>query len=371
MEEDFIKKNINKIINEDCLDVFKKIPNNSFDMIFADPPYNLQLQNTLYRTNGKIFAGVEDDWDKFESFSKYDDFCFEWLRECRRILKDNGTIWVIGSYHNIFRLGKIIQDLGYWILNDIIWNKTNPVPNFKGTRFNNSHETLIWASKNKNSKYTFNYKTMKSYNDDKQMRSDWCIPLVNGNMRIKDENGNKAHSTQKPNALLYRIILATTKAEDLILDPFIGSGTTGAIAKMMGRNFVGIEKEKKYIKIASERIEKIIPTKGELLKNYLEEKPKKIPFGCLMENQYIKAGDFLYSKNREYQAEILGDASLKSNIGVGSIHSLSAKILNKESNNGWYFWYIDRGSKLIQINDLREKFRNSYLDIKNNDTIKI
>ena len=353
---------LNKIILGDCIEKLKEFPDKSIDLIFADPPYNLQLQKTLYRNNGKKFEGVEDEWDKFDTFKDYDKFCFEWLKECKRVLKDNGTIWVIGSFQNIFRVGKIIQDLDFWILNDIVWSKTNPVPNFKGTRFNNSHETLIWASKSKNSKYTFNYKTMKSYNDDKQMKSEWHIPLVNGKMRIKDENGNKAHSAQKPNALLYRVILSTTKKGDLILDPFMGSGTTGEIAKMLQRNFIGIEKEKKYVEIARKRIEKISSCKDEFIKHYLEEKSPKVPFGNLIESRKIKIGEKLYSKDKKFYGDVMADSSVKNTIGIGSIHSLSAKLLNKESNNGWTFWYVERENNLISINDLRQEYIQEYFE---------
>ena len=357
-----IKENINKIILGDCTEKLKQFPDNSIDLIFADPPYNLQLQKDLFRQNGKKFEGVEDEWDKFESFEEYDKFCFEWLKECKRVLKDDGTIWVIGSFHNIFRVGKIIQDLNYWILNDILWIKINPVPNFKGTRFNNAHETLIWASKNKNSKYTFNYKTMKAYNCDRQMRSDWNIPIVQGKARIKDKSGNKAHSTQKPNALLYRIILSTTKKGDLILDPFMGSGTTGAVAKILKRNFIGIEKEKKYVEIATKRIEKIYSRDDELVRHYLEEKPPRVPFANLIEARKIKIGEKLYSKNKKFYGIVMADTTIKNTIGVGSIHSLSAKMLNKESNNGWKFWYVERKNNLISIDDLRQEYIKEYLE---------
>lgn len=351
---------LNTIILGDCTQKLKELPDKCVDLIFADPPYNLQLQKTLYRNNGKKFEGVEDAWDKFESFEEYDKFCLEWLKECKRILKDDGTIWVIGSFQNIFRMGKIIQDLDFWILNDIVWVKTNPVPNFKGTRFNNAHETLIWAAKNKNAKYTFHYKTMKCFNDDKQMRSDWYIPICNGNERLKDEQGNKAHSTQKPASLLFRIILATTKEKDIILDPFMGSGTTGAVAKRLNRNFIGIEREKKYVKIATKRIEKIIPIEKKYLNLQLEQKPIKVPFGNLIEKRIVKIGEILFSKDKKQNAEIQADSSIKNEIGNGSIHSLSAKILNKPSNNGWTFWFVERDNNLICIDDLRKNYRKKY-----------
>jgi site-specific DNA-methyltransferase (adenine-specific)/modification methylase len=345
---------INKIVLGDSIEIMKEIPDNSIDLIFADPPYNLQLENELYRPNQTRVNGVNEKWDKFKSFNEYDDFTIKWLKECKRILKNDGTIWVIGTYHNIFRIGKIMQDLGYWILNDVIWIKTNPMPNFKGTRFNNAHETLIWASKDKDSKYTFNYKTMKAYNDNLQMRSDWYIPICNGKERIKI-NGHKAHPTQKPEALLYRIITSTSKPSDLILDPFVGTGTTLAVAKKLGRNFIGIEKEKKYVKISNERIKKVNSYNKILFDYPLEIKEKRIPFGSLIENGFIKAGEFLYSQDKKQKALVLANGTLKYDEKYGSIHKISAEILGKPTNNGWTFWFIKRNNKLISINELRHK----------------
>jgi len=250
------KKYLNKIIKGDCIEVLKKFPANSVDLIFADPPYNLQLQGDLYRPNQTKVDAVNDEWDQFASFEEYDKFTHDWLKECKRVLKKNGTIWVIGSYHNIFRVGKIMQDLGFWILNDVVWIKTNPMPNFRGTRFNNAQETLIWASKDQKSKFTFHYKSMKAFNDDKQMRSDWYIPICNGGERIKI-NGEKAHSTQKPEALLFRIILSTSNVGDIVLDPFMGSGTTAVASLKSDRKFVGYEINKEYIALAEKRIEPI------------------------------------------------------------------------------------------------------------------
>ena len=355
------KKYSNKIIKGDCIEVLKKFPANSVDLIFADPPYNLQLQGELYRPNQTKVDAVNDEWDQFASFEEYDKFTHNWLKECKRVLKKNGTIWVIGSYHNIFRVGKIMQDLEFWILNDIVWIKTNPMPNFKGTRFNNAQETLIWASKDQKSKFTFHYKSMKAFNDDKQMRSDWYIPICNGGERIKI-NGKKAHSTQKPEALLFRIILSTSNVGDLILDPFMGSGTTGAVAKKLKRNFIGIEKEDFYIKIANERIKKIKPLDDELLMYPIERKKPKVPSGNLIEAGYIKIGDYLYSRDKKYKAKILADATLKWNDKVGSIHKISAEILNRVSNNGWTYWYIkDKKGNLILIDDIRDEYIKKYL----------
>lgn len=360
-----LKNFLNKIIQGDCVEILKQIPDNSVDLVFADPPYNLQLSGELYRPNQTKVDGVNDIWDKFSSFAEYDDFTKSWLKECKRVLKKDGTIWVIGSYHNIFRVGKIIQDIGFWVLNDVLWIKTNPMPNFKGTRFNNAHETLIWASENEKSKYTFNYKSMKVFNDDKQLRSDWFIPLCSGNERIKDENGNKAHSTQKPFELLYRIITSTSKAGDIVLDPFFGSGTTGAVAKRLRRSFIGIEKEEKYIKIATKRIDEVVPLKENLINMIIENKKPKIPFGNLIEKGLIKVGENLYSKDKQYKVIVLANASIQLNNKVGSIHSLSASILNKASNNGWNYWYVKRENKLLLIDKIRSEYGEKYLGAYN------
>lgn len=353
-------KYLNKIIKGDCIEVLKEIPEDSVDLIFADPPYNLQLRGELYRPNQTRVNGVDDRWDQFSSFEKYDKFTHDWLKGCRRLLKKDGTIWVIGSYHNIFRVGKIMQDLGFWTLNDVIWIKTNPMPNFKGTRFNNAQETLIWAAKSQKSKYTFHYKSMKAFGDDKQMRSDWYIPICNGKERIK-LNGEKAHSTQKPEALLYRIIVSTSNPGEIVLDPFMGSGTTGAVAKKLGRNFIGIEKEAPYIKIANERIKKAKQIDKELLSYAVEDKKPKVPFGNLIESGFVKVGDFLYSKNKKHKVQVLANATLEWDNKTGSIHKISAEILGKTSNNGWTFWYIPQKNNLILIDELRDNYIKKYL----------
>lgn len=350
-----VEEYLNKILQGNCIEELKKIPDNSVDLIFADPPYNLQLNGDLYRPNQTKVSAVNDDWDKFSSFEEYDKFCFAWLKECRRVLNKNATIWVIGTYHNIFRTGKIMQDLGFWILNDVIWVKTNPMPNFKGTRFNNAHETLIWASKDRKSNYTFNYKSMKVFNDDKQMRSDWYIPICNGRERIY-VNGKKAHSTQKPAMLLYRVILASSKVGDIVLDPFMGSGTTGAVAKRLGRNFIAIEKEEKYIKIANERIKKIEPLAKEYLFEALEIRKPKVPFGTLIENGFVKIGEKLFSGNKKFSATVLASSAVSYMGKVGSIHNISAQILKKSANNGWLFWYVERQGKLVSIDNLRDLY---------------
>ena len=345
----------NEIYKGDCVQLLKQLPDKSIDLIFADPPYNLQLNKELYRPDQSKVSAVNDEWDKFSSFKEYDDFCRNWLSECRRVLKPTGSIWVIGSYHNIFRLGTVLQDLNFWILNDIIWIKSNPMPNFKGTRFNNAHETLIWAAPSAKSNYTFHYHSMKVMNDDLQMRSDWYIPICQGDERLKI-NGNKAHSTQKPEELLYRIIISSTNPGDVVLDPFMGSGTTAAVAKKLNRNYIGFERENSYIKVARERLDKIIPVDNSLTQYEIEKRKPKVPFGNLIEKGFIKAGENLYSKNLKYVATVNADASIVWENKTGSIHKISATILNKENNNGWTFWYIKRKNNLVSIDDLRSEY---------------
>ena len=347
----------NKILNGDSLKELKKIPSESFDLIFADPPYNLQLRNQLVRPDRSKVNAVNDKWDQFESFSTYDDFTTKWLQECRRILKKNGSIWVIGSYHNIFRVGAKIQDLGFWILNDVIWNKNNPMPNFRGTRFTNAHETLIWASKDKNSKYTFNYQSLKCLNDDLQMRSTWNLPICNGNERLKDK-GKKVHSTQKPEALLHRILLASTNKNDLVLDPFLGSGTTAVVAKKLGRIFYGIEKEKKYFDAATKRIKNTKIIEDDYLDTLKNNRSKpRIPFGSLVELGVIKPGTQIYDQKKKINAKIMVDGSIKYQKSEGSIHKVAAKILGAESCNGWTYWYYQSGNSLKPIDELRQRLR--------------
>ena len=347
----------NKIINGDSLNELKKIPDESFDLIFSDPPYNLQLRNRLIRPDRSKVDAVNDKWDQFENFKVYDDFTMNWLSECRRILKKNGSIWVIGSYHNIFRVGTKIQDLGFWILNDVIWNKNNPMPNFRGTRFTNAHETLIWASKDKNSKYTFNYQSLKCLNDDLQMRSTWNLPICNGNERLK-EKGKKVHSTQKPESLLHRILLASTNKNDLILDPFLGSGTTAVVAKKLGRIFYGIEKDKKYFNAANKRLKNTKPIEDNYLDTIQNNRSKpRVPFGSLVELGVIKPGTEIYDQKKKINAKIMIDGSIKYQKAEGSIHKVAAKILGAESCNGWTYWHYQSGNTLKPIDELRQRLR--------------
>ena len=345
----------NRIINGESLEILKKIPSKTFDLVFADPPYNMQIGEKLKRPDNSKVNGVNDKWDQFLNFKHYDEFSKEWLKECKRILKDNGSMWVIGTYHNIFRLGYHIQNLNYWILNDVIWRKNNPMPNFKGTRFTNAHETLIWASKSKKSKYTFNYQSLKCLNDDLQMRSDWTLPICNGKERLK-KNGKKIHSTQKPEALLHRIILATTNKGDLICDPFIGTGTSAVVAKKLGRKYFGIEKDKKYFGAANKRINQTKVIEDNYLDTVENNKSKpRIPFGSLVEMGIIKPGSVLFDQKRKFNAKIMADGSLKHKGNEGSIHRVAAKIMGTESYNGWTYWYCNIKGNSVSIDNLRQR----------------
>jgi modification methylase len=345
---------LDTIIPGDCLEVLKLLPENSVDLVFADPPYNLQLSQELWRPNHTRVAAVDDGWDKFSSFEQYDHFTHIWLSACRRILKETGTMWVIGTYHNIFRVGAILQDLGFWILNDVVWLKTNPMPNFRGVRFTNAHETLIWVQKNKGAKYTFNYQAMKSINDDLQMRSDWTMPICTGNERLR-ANGAKVHSTQKPEALLYRILLSTTNPGDVVLDPFFGSGTTGVIAKKLGRHYIGIECDEDYIKIAQERISAVTPAPESALKLSERRNQLRVPFGALLESGIIQPGQRLYFINDEsISATVLSNGQLECGNLTGSIHGVAKSLLNGAPANGWDCWLYDTLGKRIVINALRQ-----------------
>jgi len=347
------------VLRGDCIEVLKGLPDASVDMVFADPPYNLQLGGDLLRPDNSKVDAVDDDWDQFESFAAYDAFTRAWLTECRRVLKPEGSIWVIGSYHNVFRLGAAIQDLGFWVLNDIIWRKSNPMPNFKGTRFTNAHETLIWAARSREQKrYTFNYDALKAFNEDTQMRSDWTFALCTGEERIKDEDGKKAHPTQKPEALLHRVMLAATRPGDVVLDPFFGTGTTGAAAKRLGRHFIGIEREEAYAKLAEKRIRAVVPAAPEDLAVMGSKKAEpRVPFGALVEAGLLRPGDRLYCPKGEREARVRADGSLAHGELTGSIHKLGALLDNAPACNGWTFWRYktDRGFQLID--DLRTQMR--------------
>ena len=348
---------LGQIVQGDCIAEMAKLPDDCIDMIFADPPYNLQLGGDLFRPEGGRVDAVDDEWDKFATLAIYDKFTRAWLAEARRILKPSGSIWVIGSYHNIFRVGTAIQDEGFWILNDIVWRKSNPMPNFKGTRFTNAHETLIWASKSEGSRYTFNYRAMKTLNDELQMRSDWLFPICGGQERLK-RGGTKAHPTQKPEALLYRILLAATKPGDVVLDPFFGTGTTGAVAKRLGRDWIGIERESDYIEVASERIAAALPLDESALKTM--QSPKAAPrvaLGTLVETGYLKPGAVICDAKRRWKAKVRADGSLECLGTTASIHKMGATLQGAPSCNGWTFWHFEaEGAGLKPIDDLRQTY---------------
>jgi modification methylase len=352
---------VNQILKGDCIEVLKSLPEKSIDLIFADPPYNLQLKNPLHRPNMTRVDAVDDDWDQFGSFAAYDDFTRNWLAACKRVLKSTGTIWVIGSYHNIFRVGTVMQDLGFWMLNDVVWIKGNPMPNFRGVRFTNAHETLIWASSGKGAKYTFNHQAMKGLNDEKQMRSDWwLVSLATGAERLKDENGDKAHSTQKPEALLYRVILSSSNPGDVVLDPFFGSGTTGAVAKRLHRNWIGIEREDKYIRAAQKRIEAIQPEPFDPLTFAVKKKTApRVEFSSLVENGLLQAGQVLYfAKDKSRSAIIKPDSRLRTVDGFeGSIHAAGRHFMDGAPCNGWEHWFLQENDCLINLDEIRQRYR--------------
>jgi modification methylase len=348
---------LGRILSGDCIEAMRSLPSASVDLVFADPPYNLQLGGDLNRPDGSHVDAVTDHWDQFDSFRAYDDFTRAWLTEARRVLKPDGSLWVIGSYHNIFRVGAILQDLGFWILNDIVWRKTNPMPNFKGTRFTNAHETLIWASMGEKARYQFNYRAMKTLNDELQMRSDWVLPICAGGERLK-ENGKKAHPTQKPEALLYRLLLATTEKGDVVLDPFFGTGTTGAVAKRLGREWIGCEREDFYRGVAEKRIAKELPLDESALTTMQSARSApKVAFGAVVETGLIPAGSTIFDKKRRWIATVRADGSLECDGKVGSIHGLGKELQGAPSCNGWTFWHIESRGRLVPLDQMREAYR--------------
>lgn len=350
---------VDHVLVGDCIEHLNRLPEGSADLVFADPPYNLQLAGALTRPDQSLVDAVDDHWDQFASFASYDAFTREWLSACRRVMKPNATIFVIGSYHNIFRVGAILQDLGFWILNDIVWRKANPMPNFRGRRFTNAHETLIWAARDQNAKkYTFHYEALKAGNEDCQARSDWYLPLCTGGERLKDAAGGKAHPTQKPEALLQRVLLSTTNPGDLVVDPFFGTGTTGAVARRFGRHFVGIERESTYAEVARARIDATEPLPADLLHlpPAKREEPR-IAFASLIESGRIAAGTELCDAKRRYRALVRPDGQLVANGIVGSIHKIGALVQGLPACNGWTFWHMDRGAGLEPIDSIRSEIR--------------
>jgi modification methylase len=345
-----------RVVRGECLEVLARLPDASVDLVFADPPYNLQLDGNLLRPNNTVVDGVHQDWDKFGSFADYDRFCRAWLGECRRILKPNGALWVIGSYHNIFRLGVALQDLGFWIQNDVIWRKTNPMPNFRGKRLTNAHETLIWAARDQKSRPTFNYEALKSFNDDVQMRSDWLIPICSGPERLKDDGGRKAHPTQKPEALLWRVLLTSSNPGDVVLDPFFGTGTTGAVARRLGRRWIGIERDPDYAAAAEERIRAVHPLSPDAIEPLRAKRAEpRVPFGTIIELGILEPGVELFDERRRLRAEVKADGTIAAAGARGSIHRIGAQLQGKAACNGWTFWHFEAEGRLTPIDVLREQ----------------
>ncbi|WP_334174896.1 site-specific DNA-methyltransferase [Pseudoxanthobacter sp.] len=350
---------LDRILLGDCVAHLMSLPPRSVDVIFADPPYNLQLEGALHRPDQSRVDAVDDAWDQFESFEAYDAFTRAWLAACRRVLKPNGTIWVIGSYHNIFRVGSCLQNLGFWLLNDVVWVKSNPMPNFRGRRFANAHETLIWASRDKDAKsYTFNYHALKAFNEDLQMRSDWTLPICSGGERLKGEDGLKVHPTQKPEALLYRVLLSSTNPGDVVLDPFFGTGTTGVVARRLGRRFIGIEREPAYAAAAEARIAAVEPAPPASLEVVTGKRAApRVPFGSLIEAGLVQPGAELTCSRGLHRATVRADGSLESGTHVGSIHKVGALVQGFDACNGWTFWHLEQGGRREPIDTLREALR--------------
>jgi modification methylase len=345
------------VIDGDCVERMAALPAGSVDLVFADPPYNLQLSGELHRPDNSRVDGVEEEWDKFADFAEYDRFTRAWLAAAKRLLRPAGALWVIGSYHNIFRIGAAVQDLGFWILNDVVWRKANPMPNFRGRRFTNAHETLLWCSSDREARYTFNYEAMKALNDELQMRSDWLIPICGGPERLRDATGKKAHPTQKPEALLHRVVLASSRPGDLVLDPFCGTGTTGAVARRLGRRFVGIERDPGYAALARERIAAVVPAEGDLLAIDSKRDAPRVPFGSLVERGLLRPGDVLFDQRRRWAARVRADGSVISAEHRGSIHFVGAQVQGAPACNGWAFWYVERNGNLVPIEHYRQQLR--------------
>ena len=349
---------LNQILDGDCIQVMNSLPAGSVDLIFADPPYNLQLKGDLHRPDNSLVDAVDDHWDQFSSFAAYDQFTKAWLAAAKRLLKPNGAIWVIGSYHNIFRVGAALQDQGFWLLNDVVWRKSNPMPNFRGKRLTNAHETLIWAGRDETSKYTFNYEALKALNDGVQMRSDWVLPICTGHERLKDSSGAKAHPTQKPESLLHRVMIATTNPGDVVLDPFFGTGTTGAVAKMLGRDFIGIEREESYRKVAADRLARVRKFDAQALEiTGSKRNEPRVPFGQVVERGMLRPGEALFSIGNRFKATVRADGTLIGNDVKGSIHQVGAHLEGAPSCNGWTYWHFKRDGKMVPIDILRQQIR--------------
>ncbi len=354
---------LNTILAGDCIEEMKRLPDASVDLVFADPPYNLQLRGELMRPDNSRVDAVDDAWDSFDSFAVYDAFTKAWLAEAKRILKPAGALWVIGSYHNVFRLGAELQNQGFWILNDVVWRKSNPMPNFRGKRLTNAHETLIWASRSEGAKYPFNYEALKALNEGVQMRSDWVLPICTGHERLKDDSGAKAHPTQKPESLLHRVLVGTTNPGDVILDPFFGSGTTGAVAKSLGRNFIGIEREESYRKVAEKRLAAVRPYDAEAVQVTTSKRAEpRVAFGVLVERGMLRPGEVLMSMNGRHSAKVRADGTLIGADVKGSIHQVGAHLEGAPSCNGWTYWHFKRDGVTVPIDLLRQQIRAEMLE---------
>ena len=351
---------LDQVLLGDCVRLMRMLPSASVHCVFADPPYNLQLSGELRRPDDSLVDGVDEDWDRFADFQEYDAFTRDWLSECRRLLRKDGTLWVIGAYHNIFRIGTILQDLGFWILNDVIWRKSNPMPNFRGRRFTNAHETLIWAARQRDSRHRFNYQAMKALNDDIQMRSDWFIPLCTGPERLRNQHGLKLHPTQKPEALLHRVLLASTGPGDIVLDPFLGTGTTAVVAKRLHRHFIGLERHPAYAEAAIGRIRRTRPAPEDGVATVPSKRDApRVPFGSLVESGLLPPGSKLHDRLRRVTAVVAADGSVVSGQARGSIHKVGAVVQNAPSCNGWTFWHFERDGVLLPIDLLRERAREA------------
>ena len=349
---------LDQVLLGDCIPMMRMLPPASVHCVFADPPYNLQLRGELRRPDDSLVDGVDEDWDRFADFASYDAFTREWLTECRRVLRKDGTLWVIGAYHNIFRIGAILQDLGFWILNDVVWRKANPMPNFRGRRFTNAHETLIWAARQRDSRYKFNYAAMKALNDDVQMRSDWWLPLCTGAERLRNAHGLKLHPTQKPEALLHRVLMSSTGPGDVVLDPFFGTGTTGVVAKRLHRHWIGIERHPAYAEAAIGRVRKVRPAPGEgvAIPPARRDLPR-IAFGSLVERGLIAPGTKLFDRTQRVSATVAADGTVSGGGHRGSIHQVGAALTNAPSCNGWTFWHVIRDGAPVPIDALRATLR--------------
>ncbi len=345
------------VIEGDCREAMGRLPEASVDLVFADPPYYLQLNGGLQRPDNSVVDGVDAEWDKFADFAEYDEFTRTWLAACRRLLKPDGALWVIGTYHNVFRIGAQVQDLGFWILNDVVWRKSNPMPNFRGRRFTNAHETLLWCARSRDSRYTFNYEAMKALNDDLQMRSDWLIPICGGPERLRGGDGGKAHPTQKPEALLHRVLLASTRPGDIVLDPFFGTGTTGAVAKRLARGFIGIERDPAYAVLARRRIAAVAAATDEAVTLQSRREAPRVPFGNLVERGLLQPGEILFDQRRRFTARVRADGSVISAEHKGSIHAVAARVHGAAACNGWDFWYVERNGNLVPIEQFRRQVR--------------